>query len=221
MHELIVEGATIVDGSGAASFVGSVGVRGGRIAWIRRSESADDLETEHRLDGRGAVLTPGFVDVHNHSDLSPLVDPDMVSTVRQGVTTVVVGNCGSSPWPPAGARECVLMAGGDPEAMHPAFTSFGHYLDRIEAAGPAVNVAALVGHGAVRLQAMGSERRAPSPEELTAMCREVAEAVRQGAVGLSTGLIYVPGLYSVDRRGGGAGRGRRRGRRPVRVPHPR
>lgn len=196
MHELIVEGATIVDGSGAASFVGSVGVRGGRIAWIRRSESADDLETEHRLNGRGAVLTPGFVDVHNHSDLSPLVDPDMVSTVRQGVTTVVVGNCGSSPWPPAGARECVLMAGGDPEAMHPAFTSFGHYLDRIEAAGPAVNVAALVGHGTVRLQAMGSERRAPSPEELTAMCREVAEAVRQGAVGLSTGLIYVPGLYS-------------------------
>ncbi len=113
------------------------------------------------------------------------------------------------------------MAGGDPEAMHPAFTSFGHYLDRIEAAGPAVNVAALVGHGAVRLQAMGSERRPPSPEELTAMCGEVAEAVRQGAVGLSTGLIYVPGLYSVTHEvvalaeAAGAEGG------AVRVPHPR
>ena len=196
MHELIVEGATIVDGSGAASFVGSVGVRGSRIAWIRRSESADDLETEHRLDGRGAVLTPGFVDVHNHSDLSPLVDPDMVSTVRQGVTTVVVGNCGSSPWPPAGARECVLMAGGDPEAMHPrsprsATTWIASRRRGRRSTWPRSSATARFASrpcvGATGPLARGADRDVRGGGRGRA-------AGRGGAV---HGLDYVPGLYSV------------------------
>ncbi len=142
------------------------------------------------------MLAPGFVDVHNHSDLGPLVDPAMASTLRQGVTTVVVGNCGTSPWPPAGAAESALMVGGDPREMDLRFDSFGAFLSRLEEARPAVNVAALVGHGAVRAEAMAWERRPPGPEELATMRRLVAEAMEQGAVGLSTGLIYAPGMYA-------------------------
>ncbi|HEY5860210.1 MAG TPA: D-aminoacylase [Actinomycetota bacterium] len=196
MNDLIVEGATIIDGSGDDGFMGSVGIRGDRIAWIARGETPASVEAAVRLDAQDLVVTPGFVDVHNHSDLCPLVDPDMVSTIRQGVTTVVVGNCGSSPWPVAGAADCAAMAGGSPDAMDLRFASFGDYLDRIERAGPAVNIAALVGHGAVRLDAMGLERRPPTDDELTHMRRSVADAIQQGAVGLSTGLIYVPGLFS-------------------------
>jgi N-acyl-D-amino-acid deacylase len=196
VNELIVEGATIVDGSGEPAYFGSIGVRDGRLAWVVRGDPPLDAEGASRLDAHGLVLTPGFVDAHNHSDLSPLVDPEMVSTLRQGVTTVVVGNCGSSPWPPAGAAECALMAGGEPGDMNLGFTSFGDYLDRLDAARPAVNIAALVGHGAVRTQAMGSDRRPPTSDELDAMCRAVSDAMHQGALGLSTGLIYVPGSYS-------------------------
>ena len=167
MHELIIEGATIVDGTGAPGFFGSVGVRRrpDRMGHERPDpgEVAADAE---RLEGGGLVLAPGFIDVHNHSDLGPLVDPEMPSTMRQGVTTVVVGNCGSSPWPVAGAVECAQLAGGDPATMDLAFASFADYLDRLDAAQPAVNVAALVGHGAIRSQVMGGQRRPPTEDEL-------------------------------------------------------
>ena len=120
----------------------------------------------------------------------------MPSTLRQGVTSVVVGNCGMSPFPASSATELASWAGGDPAEMDLDFGSFGGFLERVEASEPAVNVAALVGHGSVRDLAMGLERRAPVDEELAAMRRTVAEAMDAGAVGLSTGLIYVPGMYS-------------------------
>ncbi|HEY6567276.1 MAG TPA: amidohydrolase family protein, partial [Actinomycetota bacterium] len=196
MNDLIIEDAIVVDGSGEPGFVGSIGIRDERIAWIARGETPTGVDAGVRVPARGLVVAPGFVDVHNHSDLCPMVDPEMVSTIRQGVTTVVVGNCGSSPWPVAGAADCAVMAGGQPEAMDLRFESFVDYLDRIERMAPAVNIAALVGHSAVRMDAMGLERRPPTDDELTRMCRSVADAIQHGAVGLSTGLIYVPGLYS-------------------------
>jgi N-acyl-D-amino-acid deacylase len=148
------------------------------------------------VDAAGRVLAPGFVDVHTHSDLGALVDPSMASHIRQGVTTVVVGNCGSSPWPAAGAKECATMVGGDPGDMDLGFGSFGGYLARLEAAKPAVNIAALVGHGAVRAEVVGFERRPPTPDELVEMRRAIASAVADGAIGLSAGLIYVPGMHA-------------------------
>jgi N-acyl-D-amino-acid deacylase len=143
------------------------------------------------------VLAPGFVDVHNHSDLSPFVLPTMPSTVRQGVTTVVVGNCGSSPFPLSSWEEGLSLAyaGGD-DMQAPAWTAWGDYLDAIDGARPSVNVATLVGHGSVRREVIGEERRPPSDEELGRMRTIVRDAVADGAVGLSTGLIYVPGIYT-------------------------
>jgi N-acyl-D-amino-acid deacylase len=194
--DLVIADALIVDGTGSAPFRGSLGVDGDRIAWIGRAD-ADVPEAARRIEADGATLTPGFVDVHNHSDLSAWITPTMPSTIRQGVTTVVVGNCGSSPWPLAGFEEGIRLAYGHPNDIpRPGWTSFGDFLDDIGRREPAANVAALVGHGSIRLEVLGPERRPPSPDELALMQAHVREAMAAGAVGLSTGLVYVPGIHS-------------------------
>jgi N-acyl-D-aspartate/D-glutamate deacylase len=115
--------------------------------------------------------------------------------VGQGVTTVVVGNCGLSPWPLAGYPEAVELAYADPaEHPVPSWQGFGDYLAAIDEARPVVNVAALVGHGSIRLEVLGQDRRAPDHDELQRMRALVADALDAGAVGLSTGLIYAPGI---------------------------
>lgn len=193
--DLVVANAIVIDGAGTPGVPGWVGVERDRIAAIGRDDAPAAART---IDGRGMVVSPGFVDVHNHSDLSPFVLPTMPSTVRQGVTTVVVGNCGSSPFPLSSWDEGLSLAYAAPNDVHPrpAWAAWGDYLDAIDAAHPAVNVATLVGHGSVRREVLGDKRRPPSDHELAAMCAIVAEAVRDGAAGLSTGLIYVPGIYA-------------------------
>ena len=196
MLDLVITDAVVVDGTGAPGFRGWVGVRGDRIAVVGH-DGMPVPEAARTIDAAGQVVAPGFIDVHNHSDLSPFVLPAMPSAIRQGVTTVVVGNCGLSPWPLAGYPEAVELAYADP-AEHPApsWRSFGDYLAAIDEAKPAVNVAALVGHGAIRLEVLGSERRAPDATELARMRGLVADALDAGAVGLSTGLIYAPGIHA-------------------------
>lgn len=194
MLDLLIRDARIVDGSGAPERRGDVGITGDRIAWLGGGDAPDASRT---IEAHGRVAAPGFVDVHNHSDLSAMVDPWMRSALRQGVTTVVVGNCGASPWPLAGWREAVLLASGDASVMRrPTWTSWGEYLDALDAAAPSINVAALIGHGALRGEAMGQARRPPSTEELEAMRSMAAESVLEGAFGISTGLIYPPGMYA-------------------------
>ena len=193
---LLVAGARITDGSGAPSFAGSVVVEGGRIADVVRDGAAPISTVARVIEARGRVLSPGFIDVHNHSDVVPFVEPWMDSALRQGSTTLVVGNCGASPWPPAGAPELAVLTGVAPEDLGDRWSTFADYLDRVDAARPAVNVAALVGHGALRLEAVGPQRRPPTGDELDAMRRMTEEAMDAGAVGLSTGLIYAPGMYA-------------------------
>ena len=197
MLDLSIVGATVVDGTGAPTFRASVGVQGGRVVLIARGAQMNEaVEAATTIDAHDRVLAPGFVDVHNHSDMAPLVVPTMASTIRQGVTTVIVGNCGASPFPASRAAELASWVGGDPERIDDMrFDSFGEFLARVDAARPAVHVAALIGHGSVRELTMGLERRAPTTDELATMRRSVAEAMDAGAVGLSTGLIYVPGMY--------------------------
>jgi N-acyl-D-amino-acid deacylase len=194
--DLVIADALVVDGTGAAGFEGWVGMKADRIAAVGH-EGAPIPEATRTIEAGGAVVAPGFIDVHNHSDLSPFVLPEMPSVVRQGVTTVVVGNCGLSPWPLAGYPEAVELAYADP-ADHPvpSWQSFGDYLAAVDEANPAVNVAALVGHGAIRLEVLGHDRRAPDHDELQRMRALVADALDAGAVGLSTGLIYTPGIHA-------------------------
>jgi hypothetical protein len=138
--DLVVANALIVDGRGTAPFRGSLGVRGDRIVWIRGGTAPPDAA--RTIDGDGLVLAPGFIDVHNHSDLSAFVSPDMPSAIRQGVTTVIVGNCGTSAWPLAGWVDANRMASGDPALDPPAWETFGDYLDATDAVHPATNIAA-------------------------------------------------------------------------------
>jgi len=192
--DLVVANATVIDGTGSPGVSGWVGVEGDRIAGVGRGDPPAAART---IDGRGLVVAPGFVDVHNHSDLSPFVLPTMPSTVRQGVTSIVVGNCGSSPFPLSSWDEGLSLAYAAPgDRPRPTWAAWGDYLDAIDEARPAVNVATLVGHGSVRREVLGDARRPPSDDELARMRTLVREAVADGAVGLSTGLIYVPGIHA-------------------------
>ncbi|MGZ4150961.1 MAG: amidohydrolase family protein, partial [Actinomycetota bacterium] len=191
MPRLVVKDASVVDGSGSPARRASVAVEGDHIVEVTERP---DLEGERIVDARGLVLAPGFVDTHSHADLSPFVEPSMDSAIRQGITTVVVGNCGASPWPNAGLEESAQLVGMTAVDLPTRWSSYAGYLDAIDEARPACNVATLVGQGAVRGEAMGGERRPPTDDELDAMRRLVAEAVEAGAVGMSTGLIYPPGM---------------------------
>jgi N-acyl-D-amino-acid deacylase len=195
MSDLVISGATVVDGTGAAGFDGWVAVSGDRIEVVGRP--GDHVpEAPRRISAHGAVVAPGSVDVHNHSDLSPMILPEMPSMLRQGVTTVVVGNCGFSPWPLSSWEEALWFAFADGDAFpRPSWQGWSDYLDAIEDARPSVNIATLIGHGSVRREVLGTAQRPPTLEELERMRDLVREAVADGAVGLSTGLIYVPGMY--------------------------
>jgi N-acyl-D-amino-acid deacylase len=196
--DLIIRDALLIDGSGDPPSAGSIGLSGNRIARIERGDRSGEAmpEATATIEANGLALAPGFIDVHNHSDLSPLILPEMPSTVRQGVTTIVVGNCGSSPFPLAGLEDAIWLAnGGVDEVPRPDWSGYGDYLDAVAAARPAVNIATLVGHGSVRREVLGLDRREPSAEELGHMRALVADAMDAGAFGLSTGLIYVPGRF--------------------------
>jgi N-acyl-D-amino-acid deacylase len=194
--DLLIAGATIVDGTGARSRTGSVVVFGDRIEAVLEPGETGPPDAR-RIDGGGRILAPGFIDAHSHSDLSPFVEPTMDSMLRQGVTTLVVGNCGTSAVPPEGAEEASALVGAEPGSIDADWRDLGTYLERIHACRPALNVAALVGHGALRLAAMGEDqRRAPTDEELGTMRSLLREALEDGALGMSTGLIYAPGLHA-------------------------
>lgn len=196
MADLLIAGATIVDGFGAPGRPGSVLVAGDRIEAVLSPDESVGSDVR-RIEAAGRVLAPGFVDAHSHSDLTPFVEPTMDSMLRQGITTLVVGNCGTSAYPVEGAPDTAVLVGADAGAIGADWGSFGEYLERVDACRPALNVAALVGHGALREAAMGDDqRRAPTGSELEAMRSLLREALEGGAFGLSTGLIYAPDLHA-------------------------
>jgi N-acyl-D-aspartate/D-glutamate deacylase len=191
---LAIVGGRVVDGTGAPAREATVVVDGDRIADVVPPGTVVEART---IDASERVVAPGFIDVHSHSDLTPFVEPGMDSMLRQGVTTLVVGNCGASAFPLANPGEMAALVGADPGELELGWTGFGAYLERIDAARPALNVAALIGHGTLRQAALGDDQdRAPTPDELAEMRRLLANALEDGAVGMSTGLIYRPGLFA-------------------------
>lgn len=191
--DLVIEHGLVVDGTGAPPTPADVGVTGHRIAAIGDLRAAP---ATRRLDATGCAVAPGFIDIHNHSDLVLLADGRAESMIRQGVTTQVTGNCGLTPAPVHdGIREDLRKTMIGPAYGSWRWNSFGEFLEELRAAPKATHVAPLVGHGAIRAAAMGFVDRRPNADELAAMKRLVAEAMEAGAFGMSTGLVYPPGLY--------------------------
>lgn len=179
-YDILLVGGRVLDGTGAAARRADVALRGDRIVAVGDLAGAAAVR---KIDVAGLCVAPGFIDMHSHSDRSLLVDGKGQSSIRQGVTTNVTGNCGSSPAPNrAGSNEKLV--------------EFRDFLEALRAARVSVNVAPLVGHNAVRVAAMGQENRQPTPAELDEMRRLVEQAMKSGAVGMSTGLVSPPGTYS-------------------------
>ncbi len=189
--DLLIRNASIVDGTGCDAVHGDVAIVDGRIAAI-----GTDLfftpEAEH--DAGGLTLAPGFIDVHTHDDTSVLHMPEMLPKLSQGVTTVITGNCGISAAP-------VSLRGPLPDPMNLLgdaslfrYPTFRSYVEAVNAAAPAVNVAALVGHTALRSNHMDSLDRQATGEEIAAMRGQLQEALDAGALGLSTGLAYLSAI---------------------------
>ncbi len=192
---LLIRGGQVIDGSGAPATRADVAVEGGRVAAVAPALAG---QAERTIDAAGHFVTPGFIDMHSHSDLFYLECPAAESKVRQGCTTEVVGMCSFSPAPvhPARKDEVRAWVGGIGARLDITWESFGQYLDRLRAARPSVNVVHMVGHGALRLAAIGPENRPLTPGDLARMERLLAEALDAGAFGYSTGLVYPPSVYA-------------------------
>lgn len=166
--DILIVNGQILDGTGASAVPGAVGIRAGRIIAIGKV----DAQAKRTLDARGAYIAPGFIDVHTHSEKIAEV-PAAENFLRMGVTSIITGNCGNSR------------------------TNVAAFFEEITKAGMTLNVATLIGHGSVREEGMGGKFiRAPSAAQLDVMKGLVDRAMKEGAVGMSTGLIYVPGSFA-------------------------
>ena len=167
--DILIKNAKILDGTGNSWFYGDIAVGGGKIIQIGRLSSWNAKKV---IDATGLVAAPGFIDVHTHIEGDEVKNPEATNFIYDGVTTVITGNCGLSD------------------------ANIGRYLHKIDSLHTSVNVAALVGHNDVRKAVMGRASRNPTEAEMQAMENIVDQAMRDGAVGMSTGLIYIPGTYS-------------------------
>ncbi|MSU69874.1 MAG: hypothetical protein EXS39_03680 [Opitutaceae bacterium] len=182
---IIISGGTILDGRGGEPFVGDVLVRDGRIAEIGAVTGPEDAAI---VDARGLYVAPGFIDIHSHSDYTLYVDPRAISSLAQGVTLEVVGNCGHGCAPFVNTEAGRANLYGYQPGHNIPWQGIGEYLEALAARQPAVNVAVLVPNGCLRLAAVGALDRPATPDELERMKRALARGIEEGAYGYSTGL---------------------------------
>ncbi len=200
MDKIEIKNATIIDGLGGDPYVGNIYLNNGKIIAITHEQSFD---SDISIDANGKVVTPGFIDLHTHSDLSFLLDSKAQSKVRQGVTMELIGNCGMSDAAPVRdhTKELLMMKlsrYGDAGDMADkiGWPDYAGYINASKKRGATLNIAFQVGHATIRSAVMGQEDRPPSADELSEMKRLAAESMDSGALGFSTGLYYAPGFYA-------------------------
>ena len=201
MLDLKITGGTVVDGSGKKAFRADVGITKDKIVSIGDLSAADARKT---IDAAGMTVAPGFIDMHTHSDFSILYDPLASSRIYNGVTTDVVGNCGIGAAPVCeGTKELLIkylttrIAGSVPvEHLDLPWETYAEYLDYVDQKPAAINVVPLVAQGAIRIHEMGFDNLPPTREQMERMKDEVRKAMEAGACGLTSGLVYLPGLYT-------------------------
>lgn len=201
MFDLLIQNARIMDGSGRPAFRADIGINGKRIAAVGKLPA----EANRIINAEKLTVTPGFIDPHSHADLILPLDPKrqaelMRCKVAQGITTTIVGNCGLGCAPIGNdAAEATLRAVNawmTPEPVEWTWRTIGEYLKRLEENGLLLNIATLAPHGPIRISAMGLAKGKPSRSRIKVMRGMVEQAMKDGAFGLSTGLIYPPGMYS-------------------------
>ena len=202
MYDLLITNAQILDGTGSPAVKGSVAVTGDTIIECATRCLQPVPKARETINAEGLALSPGFIDIHGHSDLMALTDPFPLAKVQQGVTTDVAGNCGISiaPLSDASANEMRQLSIGvlGRSDLEWTWRGFGEYLDRVQANRPVNNIAVFVGHNTVRAAAMGMDDVPVTPKRLKVMKDLVAQAMDEGAFGFSIGLIYIPGYFATE-----------------------
>lgn len=200
MLDLKILGGTIVDGSGDKGYCGDIGIQGERIVSIGNL-SGTPAKTE--IDATGKIVCPGFIDMHTHSDISLVVNRNASARLYDGVTTDVIGNCGIGLAPVSDEyKEALItylgtrLVGSIPIDIELPWSSMEDYFDYLDAHQPAVNVAPLLAHGAIRIHEMGFSDATPTEAQMNNMKHEIDKAMKAGCLGMSTGLVYMPGEYS-------------------------
>ena len=192
--DILIRNVRIADGTGKDLYTADIGLRNGKIIAIGSLKNA----TAHiEIDGKDLVAAPGFVDIHSHTDLELLVNPNAEGKIRQGITTDVSGNCGASPFPLTKVdveklRKRLL----EQYQLDESWKDLDGFFSAIEKGGTSVNYMTLTGHGTLRNAVMGSYDRAPTADELKVMKKVLAHTLEMGSLGLSTGLEYAPGSYA-------------------------
>ncbi len=197
MIDILIKGATIIDGSGNPAYKGDVAIQNNKIVKIGEVNEP----SKKTIDAQGLVLSPGFIDVHGHSDMFAFVDPDRSSKLCQGITTEICGQCGLGP-APVGSEyisqyTSYFRSQGAP--IYPecnTFTTFGKYLDYMSTLSLGINMVYFIPHGTVRMAAMGLSPEKPTANQLEKMTELVDEGMKRGALGLSSGLMYAPGMFA-------------------------
>ncbi len=198
MLDIKITGGTVHDGSGLPGVAADVGIKGTSIETVG---DLADAEARSTIDATRKVVTPGFIDLHTHSDASFLIDPLADSKLTDGVTLEFIGNCGMSFCAPLyGAAKDMLqerLSRGGKGSFEVDWVDFDGYLNALERSGSTINIVTQVGHGTVRSAVMGMDNRGPTIDELIHMTRIIEESLDAGAMGMSTGLWYAPGSYSL------------------------
>ncbi len=194
MYDIIFKNGTVVDGTRAKSFVADVAVKDGVIA-----EIAEDCGTDAKrvIDIKGKIISPGFIDIHTHSDKAPFILKDADSKTQQGITTEIGGNCGTSNIPATKEHFADLVShlSITEQKGDCAFISISDYAQKVDETGYLNNIGMLIGHGAIRIAVVGFSAKVPDSEELAKMEQIMEDEMKRGAFGMSLGLIYPPSAF--------------------------
>jgi len=194
LFDVLIKGGRIIDGTGNPWFKADIGIKEDKISEIGHLKS----DADKIIEAAGLVVSPGFIDIHSHSDYNVLVDPMVQSKVRQGVTTEVVGMCGSSAAPMNHAVRAYRekYSSSLDRGYEYDWETMDDYLNKVNSVGVSFNLVTVIGHGTIRQNVMQYEDRHTTPSELDEMKQLVDESMKAGAYGISTGLIYTPGVYA-------------------------
>ncbi|RZL81007.1 MAG: D-aminoacylase [Rhodococcus sp. (in: high G+C Gram-positive bacteria)] len=192
-YDLTLTGGDVIDGTGTPRIRSDIAITGGQITAI----GPGPFPARTTIDAAGCIVAPGFIDLHSHADFTLEAHPAAVTQIHQGVTTLIVGNCGHSPFPATDSARIRRATLFDDTQLSWSWNDAAGFGLALRNAAPAVNVGLQVGHNALRLEVLGDEDRQPTPAELAQMCALIERSSTQpGVVGFSTGLIYAPGVFA-------------------------